>query len=214
MSPLVGNYDRPLRLDRFFSWHPAGVLTLDASSAECHVLTFKEGALSALAHDLELKVSRLTLEIEPAGDAEYQLVARVAADSLVVLHAMKDGRPTDQLSASDRRKIEKTITSDVLDVRRHPEIRYEATATPLATGDGSGDAFALTGELTLQGKRRPLAAVARLHQGRMRAEVTLHQPDFGIQPFRALLGALKLRPEVKVRISLPWPLPLPLRPSP
>lgn len=181
--------------------------TLDASSVECHVLTFKEGALSALAHDLELKVSRLSVELEATGDAAYKLVARAAADSLVVLHAMKDGRPTNQLSASDRRKIEKTITSDVLDVRRHPEIRYEATATPLSTGDDSGDAFALSGELTLQGKRRPLATTARLHQGRMRVEVTLHQPDFGIQPYSALLGALKLRPEVTVRISLPWPLP-------
>lgn len=175
--------------------------TFDAATVECHVFTFKEGALSALAHDLELKVSRLTVELEPAGDASYKLVARLAADSLVVLHAMKDGRPTAQLSASDRRKIEKTITGEVLDVRRHPEIRYEATAT------ANQDGFTLTGELTLQGRRRPLVITARLHDGHLRAEVTLHQPDFGIQPYSALLGTLKLRPDVKVRISLPWPLP-------
>ncbi len=190
--------------------YAAAMPTFDAATCECHVFTFKEGALSALAHDLELKVSRLSIEIEPAGDAAsatasgapYRLVARLAADSLVVLHAMKDGRPTEQLSASDRRKIEKAITGEVLDVRRHPEIRYEATA--VAT---SPDGFALTGELTLQGRRRPLAITARLHDGRLRAEVPLHQPDFGIQPFSALLGTLKLRPDVTVRASLPWPLP-------
>ena len=109
--------------------------TLDASVVECRVFSYKEGALSALAHDLELSVTRLTLELDepsPAGppDAPRRLTARFAADSLVVLHAMKDGHPTAQLSASDRRKIEKTLVSDVLDVRRHPEIRYEAIATP------------------------------------------------------------------------------------
>lgn len=215
--------------------------TLDASAVECHVLTFKEGALSALAHDLELRVTRLTLQIDreaaAAGDASsrasaaaaapFRITARFAADSLQVLHALKDGRPTDQLSASDRRKIEKTITGDVLDVRRHPDIRYEGTATPLGTGTGSGDAdgsgsgdglgdgsadagrsrLAITGELTLQGRRRPLGLTAHLRDGRWHAEATLHQPDFGVQPYSALLGALKIRPDVRVRISLPWPLP-------
>lgn len=178
--------------------------TLDASSVDCRIFTFKEGALSALAHDLELKVTRLALELdEPAApDQPWKVRARCFADSLVVLHALKDGRPTSQLSPSDKRKIEKTITSDVLDVRRHPEIRYEAEATPSAAGG-----FALAGELTLQGRRRAVALAARPQDGALVAEATLHQPDFGIQPFSALLGALKIRPDVKVRIAVPWPLP-------
>lgn len=178
--------------------------TLDASSVDCRIFTFKEGALSALAHDLELKVTRLALELdEPAApDQPWRLRARFLADSLVVLHALKDGRPTSQLSAADKRKIEKTITSDVLDVRRHPEIRYEAEAAPSATAG-----FALAGELTLQGRRRAVALAALPQGGALVAETALHQPDFGIQPFSALLGALKIRPDVKVRIAVPWPLP-------
>jgi hypothetical protein len=34
-------------------------------------------------------------------------------------------------------------------------------------------------------------------------EVTLHQPDYGIKPYSAMLGTLKIRPDVKVRIRLP-----------
>lgn len=173
--------------------------TLDASAVECHVFTYKEGALSSLAHDLELKVTRLTLELDGAGPSK--LLARFAADSLEVLHALKDGRPTAQLSASDRRKIEKTVASDVLDVRRYPEIRYEATIT------AAGDGFQLTGELTLHGHSRALPLEARRLGDHLVVETSLHQPDYGIQPYRALLGALRLRPDVKVRISLPWPLP-------
>ena len=33
--------------------------------------------------------------------------------------------------------------------------------------------------------------------------VRLHQPDFGIKPYSALLGTLKIKPEVTVRCSVP-----------
>lgn len=188
--------------------------TLDAAQVECHVFTFKEGALSALAHDLELKVTRLTLEISAVSSqgaeptdvprGQLKLSARFAADSLVVLHALKDGRPTTQLSPADRRKIEHTLATEVLDAQRYPEIRYEAVATD---APGAADAFILAGELTVQGHRRPLPLQAHRDGDRIRAEAALHQPDFGIRPYSALLGALKIRPAVKVRISLPWPLP-------
>jgi hypothetical protein len=35
------------------------------------------------------------------------------------------------------------------------------------------------------------------------AEMNIHQPDFGIKPYTAALGALKVKPEVMVRISVP-----------
>ena len=171
--------------------------TLDASVAQCRIFTFKEGVLSAVAHDLEIDVTRFTLQVEE----QRKLSARFAADSLRVLHAMRDGQPTSQLSAGDRAKIEKTLGEEVLDVRRYPDIRFEATATP------DGDGFAVTGELVLHGKARPLTARALPKAGRLVAEVTLHQPDFGIKPYSAMLGALKVRPDVKVRLSVPWPLP-------
>jgi hypothetical protein len=176
--------------------------TFDAGSADCRVFTFKDGALSALAHDLELRVTRLAIEVQQSG-RDHTVTATFDASSLVVVHALKNGQPTDQLSESDRRKIEKTIVSDVLDVRKHPQIRFEATA--VAQRFPGGDGFVLTGQLTLQGRRRTMGLQARPHNGRMTVEATVHQPDFGIRPYSALLGALKLRPDVQVRISLPWP---------
>lgn len=182
--------------------------TLDASAVECHLFTFKDGALSALAHDLELKVTRLSIELgepSPAGEAtEVSISARFSADSINVLHALKDGRPTTQLSDGDRRKIERTIASDVLDVRRHPEIHFTGKAS--LPSDPSA-AIPITGELLLHGRRRPLSTQARRTADRLQIELTLHQPDFGITPYNALLGTLKLRPDIKVRLELGWPLP-------
>lgn len=175
--------------------------TLDASLAECRIFTFKEGLLSAVAHDLELDVTRFTVQIE----GQTKVSARFETGSLRVLHAMRDGQPTSQLSAGDRAKIEKTMADEVLEVRRYPDVRFDATAT--AEGEGEGEGFALAGELVVHGKARPLTVRARPQAGRLVAEVSLHQPDFGIKPYSAMLGALKVRPDVKVRISVPWPLP-------
>lgn len=171
--------------------------TFDAQSGWCRVLTFKEGMLSAIAHDLELEVTRWSLTIEGG----HLLSARFEAGSLRVLHAMHDGKPTSQLSASDRAKIEKTLREEVLGSARHPEITFSGEGT------AEGEGFAIRGTLTLCGKARPLTAQARPSGDRLVAEATVNQPDFGIRPYSAMLGALKVRPQVIVRVSVPWPLP-------
>ncbi len=167
--------------------------TFDAGTAECAVFTFKEGMLSAIAHDLELRVARFTIAV---GD-DLTIDARFDAASLTVLHALRDGRPSDALSPADRRSIERTILDDVLEARRHPEIRFRASTVKAADG------AALDGALELHGVRRPLRLSARTEGGRRVVETVVHQPDFGIRPYRAFLGTLRLRADVRVRVSIP-----------
>lgn len=171
----------------------------DASNAECRVFTFKEGALSALAHDLEIEVGRFTIEVTGEGPDALAVDARFEAGSLKVLHAIKDGRP-NEMSAGDKHKIESNMKDDVLDVRRYPEIRFRA-ARVVRGGDG----YVVAGELSLHGKSRPVEVKSHLSGGKQVAEITLHQPDFGIKPFSAMLGTLKIKPDLKIRISLPSP---------
>ena len=64
--------------------------------------------------------------------------------------------------------------------------------------------YDVTGELSLHGQRRTLTLQARQKGDRLVAEVTLHQPDFGIKPYTAMLGTLRIRPDVKLQLSLPW----------
>lgn len=168
--------------------------TFDATRARCRVFTFKDGALAAIAHDLEIDVTRFSIALDDAGSID----ARFDAASLRVLHAVANGRPTAALGEGDKRKIERTIVDEVLDARRHPEIRLVAPA-PRPSGDG----HALDGELTLCGRTRRLAISTRADGDAQIAVVTLHQPDFGITPYRAMLGALRLRPEVRVEVRLP-----------
>jgi polyisoprenoid-binding protein YceI len=87
----------------------------------------------------------------------------------------------------------------VLHSNQHPVVRFESTAvTPL--DDGGYD---ISGNLTLHGVTRPISTRTRVENGRQVAEVQIHQPDFGIKPFKAMLGTLKVQPDVRVRCSVP-----------
>jgi polyisoprenoid-binding protein YceI len=152
---------------------------------DCRVFTFREGLLSPVGHDLTLKVNRCSVELAPDGNS---LEARFDPTSLTV-------EAPASLSAHDRRSIERDIVGTVLDARRHPEIRYSAKV------QRDGDRAQLDGTLSLHGCTRPLAAVATREVDRWRARVTVHQPDFGIKPFTAMLGTLRVRADVIVEIS-------------
>ena len=174
---------------------------IDSSTAECLVFTQKEGLLSKIAHDLKIRVTKFTL----SWDGET-LTAHFDPRSLRVVEAMVKGRESPgTLSDGDKKKIEKSIGSDVLEVRKHRNIDFRSSAL-----EAEGESYRVKGELSLHGVTRPISVKAKLAGRRWSAQVQLKQPDYEIQPFSAMLGALKVKPTVRVRISLPKDaLPLP-----
>ena len=135
-----------------------------------------------------------------AADARVIIWDALTGDSLRVLGAVYDGRlDPASLTQSDRDKIERNIVERVLNVARYPEIRFEGSA------EDRGQAIRLVGKLVLHGRSRPLTVHLVQSNGRMVAEVELHQPDFGITPYSAMLGALRVQADVRVRIDVPAP---------
>lgn len=178
----------------------------DADTAQCLVFTWKEGVLSRVGHDLALRATRFEVDVERApGDPPHpgpSVRAKFDATSLAVQGALRGGDPEqvdrDALSAGDRRDIERNLAREVLEVQRHPEITFTSTRIVRA-----GEEWRVEGELYLHGHHRPLAFPVHAAAGCWVAEVRLHQPDWGIRPYSAMLGALKVKPDVLVRISLP-----------
>lgn len=163
--------------------------------ARCSVFTFKEGLLSAVAHDLEIEVGRFSIEWP---DDASRLTAELDARSLHVRHALHDGRPAPSaLSERDRRKIEQNIVEEVLHASRHPTIRFEASLA------WSGGKPTIEGTLSLAGRSRSVPVSVTQEGTELVARATLHQPDFGITPYSAMLGTLKIKPDVKVEVRVP-----------
>jgi hypothetical protein len=166
-------------------------------NADVLVFTFKEGLLSAIAHDLEIRVTTFAIHVDEATNA---IDATFDARSLKVMGAMKDGaKSPGALSDSDKHKIEANLADDVLHVKKHPEIRFVSTSVDEET-DGTG--YRVRGRLTLCGQTHDIGFVTRTDGEGQVAEVKLDQPTWGIKPYSAMLGTLKIKPEVIVRIAL------------
>lgn len=161
------------------------------------MLTFREGVLSGVGHDLLLRVTRLEVSVE---SSPIRVSARFDAGSLRVVAAMDEaGRPVpDELRPDDKADIEATIRDMVLRAGQHPEIRFESTSAEVRP-----DGWELSGRLTIAGASREVKVPVKRGGGRLVSEVRIHQPDFGIRPYRAMMGALRVRADVVVRVSLP-----------
>ena len=159
--------------------------------ATIHIYTYKEGLLSKLAYDLRVSVTRF--EIEARGT---EVTASLQASSLRVDGVMRDGRLVrDQLSTSDLGKIRDNMLRDVLRAGEHPEVRFVGRTA------SREPPFSLSGELTISGVRQPFATMLTLHGERLVADAEIVPSRWGIKPFRALGGTLRVQDRVRVRID-------------
>ena len=167
----------------------------DRTSATCQIFTFKEGLLSVLAHDLRINVTSFVVELS---DDETMIDARFDAGSLHVDCAMVDGAERrDLLSEKSMKEIDENILKDVLDAATYRSISF--TSRSVTKEDSS---YKIGGTLTLHGEAREIILTARNDGQYYVAEAWLRLPDFGIKPFSALFGAIKIKPDVLIRIMI------------
>lgn len=160
-------------------------------NASAEVLTFKEGLLSPIAHDLRIRVQRFDVEVE---DGEVR--GDFDLSSLVVVCARKDEEDEPgTLSDADKEKIRDTIQSEVLHTSRYPETHFEADLNDLVDG-------VLVGTLELHGEEREVRARVVEEPAGVRVSVEVYQPDFGIKPYSAMFGTLRVRADVVIEVLL------------
>ena len=164
----------------------------DANKAQCVIFTFKEGLLSTVAHDLKLEVTRFVMELDDDGT----VVASFEADSFEVLGAMKGGElSSTMLKAKDIKEIKKNMAKSVLKSKTYPKINFRGRIDEVAKN--------ISGSLTICGQTRRISFVYKEVSGTYKAEIQLHQPDWSIKPFSALLGTLKVKDDIIIQISVP-----------
>lgn len=157
------------------------------------VLTFKDGVLARAAHDLLLELP----DFRVLTDGE-RLEIELGLTSLRVVGALRDGRLVpDSLSERDKAEILVNVREKVLHTDRYPRGKLTARV------ERGQSTHRVDGSLELAGKVADLAFVVREEAGRHRGEVELEPSRWGIAPFKALLGAIKLQDRVVVRFDFP-----------
>lgn len=168
-----------------------------------YVFTFKEGLLARLGHDLRLSATRFSIAADRG-----RITAKVALDSLVVDGAMNKGvLDAHSLDSSDRSKILEHARQDVLEIQKERDATFEGEARA-----ESPERFALHGTLRMHGQTHPLHAQAFIQGAELVAQADLRPSDWGIAPFRALAGAIRVEDRVRVELRAPLPARAPTQP--
>jgi len=162
---------------------------------QVRVFTFAEGLLSRIAHDLRLHIEAEGVQIQRSG---AEVSAELEPDRFIVDGAINNGQlDRDALSPRDRNKIVGTVRGEILKTSQHPMIRFKGTVR-----EQGEHVLELAGELELAGLRRPLAFVATREDGRIKARLTLRPTTWGIRPYKALAGAIRLQDRVVIELDL------------
>jgi hypothetical protein len=152
------------------------------------VKTYREGVAAKVGHDLVIDVTRWQATLD--GDR-----VELTADprSLRVREGVRGVKP---LTDKDRDDILKNIDQKIL---HGQPIAFSGTARD------EGGALAVEGELTMAGSSRPVRARLDAAGGRAGGTIALTQSEWGIKPYRGLMGALKVRDDLEVVLDVRLP---------
>jgi hypothetical protein len=162
--------------------------TLGPEDGILAVRTSRTGAIAKAGHDLLMHVTEWSATLD-TGEAP-SLALDADGTSLRVREGTGGIKPLDD---DDLTNIETTIDDEVL---RKRDITFRSTSVQL-----DGDTVAVAGDLTLLGTTRPLAFDLTLVDGRVTGAAVVKQTEWGMKPYTALFGTLKVADEVRVEID-------------
>jgi polyisoprenoid-binding protein YceI len=169
----------------------AGIHELGPDTASLVVKTYREGLAAKAGHDLIIEVRqwKATLEVgEDPSDSSLQLHADPRS-----LYPREGLRGVKPLTDKDRDEVRKNIDKKVLGGE---PIRFRSSAVDTADGDGR---LSVRGELTIRGQSRPAGFELSVGaDGHVTGTARLVQSDWGIKPYRGLMGALRVRDSLEV----------------
>jgi polyisoprenoid-binding protein YceI len=169
----------------------AGIHELGPDTASLVVKTYREGLAAKAGHDLIIEVRQWGATLEVGEDlSQSSLQLHADARSLYPREGLRGVKP---LTDRDRDEVRKNIDEKVLGGE---PISFRSSAVEAA---GGGARMSVRGELTIHGQGRPVGFELSLGaDGHLTGTARLVQSDWGIKPYRGLMGALKVRDSVEV----------------
>jgi polyisoprenoid-binding protein YceI len=171
-----------------------GTYVLGPDIATLTVKTGKTGAAAKAGHNLTIEVTAWEATFTLADDpAQTAITLTADAGSLKVREGHGGMMP---LGDAETASIEESIQDDVL---KGTTIAFRSTAVAPGAAPGTLD---VGGELELNGTTRPIAfAVTLGADGTVSGAAIVKQTDWGMKPYSALFGTLKVVDEVEVLVS-------------
>jgi polyisoprenoid-binding protein YceI len=163
------------------------IYTLGPDDGTLSVRTGRTGTVAKAGHDLLIHVDRwsATLDLD---------TPKVTLDAdATSLHVIEGTGGMKSLDEDDRANIRQTIDDEIL---KRVEISFRSTEVQQSDGR-----LAVRGELTLVGATRPITFDLALDDDHVSGSAVVTQTEWGMKPYSALFGALKVADEVRVEIE-------------
>ncbi|MGZ4170764.1 MAG: YceI family protein [Solirubrobacteraceae bacterium] len=171
----------------------AGTYGLGPEDGKLLVRTGKGGAASKAGHNLVIRVDRWGATAQLADDLA-QSVLELNADS-TSFTVLEGTGGIKSLSDEEKRSIPQTVNEEVL---HGTPITFRSTAV---RPDGDGRLH-VTGDLELANGINLIAFdLAVSDDGQVTGRATVKQTEWGMKPYTALFGALKVNDDVVVEID-------------
>jgi polyisoprenoid-binding protein YceI len=171
---------------------PAGSYRLGPGNATLSVHTARAGAAAKAGHDLVIHVTAWEADLDVADDPAETAI-RLTADA-TSLRVIEGTGGIQALGDEDVSSIHKTIDDEVL---RRQGIAFRSTSV-----EADGDALRARGDLTIGESTRPVEFDLVSADGtKLVGSAVVVQSEFGIKPYSALFGALKVKDEVRVELD-------------
>ena len=175
----------------------AGTHTVGSSTGTLQVRTYREGLAQKVGHDLIIDVRQWEATAE-VGESGTLSAVQLDADPHS-LHVREGLRGVKPLTDKDRAGIRKTIEEQILGGR---SIAFHSTAI-----EPVGGGLTVRGELELAGTRRPASfELGVAADGRVHGTLPVTQSEWGIKPYRGMMGTLRVRDTVEIVLDVPLPL--------
>jgi len=172
----------------------SGVHKLGPDNATLSVHTGRGGAAAKAGHDLVIEVTAWQATLELAEDLANSSI-ELAADA-TSLRVQKGTGGMQALGDADKTKIHETIDDEVL---KRQDISF---CSSRVRGEPDATRLNVEGELTLAGKTNPITFdLAIGDDATLAATAVVKQTAWGMKPYSALFGALKVKDEVEVKLE-------------
>lgn len=174
----------------------SGEHVLGPESGRLLIKTGRSGLGRKVGHDLTIEVTRWSGEatVDPDDPSASSVIAEIEVDSFEVREGVGGVKP---LTSSDRAEIVKNIRDKVLHVGEHPTITFRSTSV-----EGTPESFTVEGDLTIRGVTEPVTVRGRVSGDRLTGSATVVQSRWGIKPYSAMLGQLKVADPVEIEFDV------------
>jgi polyisoprenoid-binding protein YceI len=171
-------------------------LEIGPQNGTLKVNTYREGVAQKIGHDLVIEVEAWAATIDRGPDGAIQAVNLTADPGSLRVSEGHNGLKA--LTDKDREDIRGSMQEKVL---RGKPIAFASSAVEARDGG-----LSVRGDLTMNEATRPAAFdIALGADGHATGTLPVTQSEWGIKPYRAFMGALKVRDTIEIVLDVHLP---------